>query len=242
MVAGRLMCGLFGVMYPCIVSAQSDIPVLVQLEPVYETILSSEMQGRLVSILVKEGDEVKAGQTLGEIGCAEQRARLMSFEAAVGAAELELEATRQLQTYNSATELQVSLRESAVSRAVADLAVQNTIIDRCIISAPFDGRISKIEVFEHQYVGEGQRIFEVIDDSTLKASFLAPSDWLGRISIGDEMVISVVETETEELIYVSQIGVRVDPISRSVRVEALLPETRNELLVGMSAQVIQNWD
>src|SRR6056300_1251445 len=140
MVAGRLMCGLLGVMYPCIVSAQSDIPVLVQLEPVYETILSSEMQGRLVSILVKEGDEVKAGQTLGEIGCAEQRARLLSFEAAVGAAELELEATRQLQTYNSATELQVSLRESAVSRAVADLAVQNTIIDGCMISAPFDGR------------------------------------------------------------------------------------------------------
>lgn len=235
---GGLIGGLIGLLVPCFAFGQSDLPILVQLKPVSETILSAEMQGRLVSLLVEEGDSVVSGQTLGEIACAEQRGRLSSFEAAVEAAELELEATRQLQTYNSATELQVQIREAAVSRAVADAAVQSAMVERCVIAAPFDGRVSNIEVFEHQYLGEGQPIFEVIDDSSLKASFLAPSDWLSWLAIGDEMSIRVIETGTEELIRISRIGVRVDPISRSVRIEATLPKVEGRLLAGMSAQLL----
>lgn len=232
------IAGLIGFIFPCFAFGQSDLPILVQLKPVAETILSAEMQGRLVSVLVEEGDDVISGQTLGEIVCAEQRGRLSSFEAAVDAAKLELKATRQLQTYNSATELQVQIREASVSRAVADAVVQTAIVERCIITAPFDGRVSNIAVFEHQYVGVGQPIFEVIDASLLKASFFAPSDWLSWLAIGDEMSIRIIETGNEELIRISRIGVRVDPISRSVQIEATLPKVKGTLLAGMSAQLL----
>ena len=48
----------------------------VQLSPIRQTVLSSELAGKLTELTVKEGDTFKEGQRLAGFDCSVQRAQL----------------------------------------------------------------------------------------------------------------------------------------------------------------------
>lgn len=72
-------------------TANDLIPAPGRVEPISEEVdVGAELSGRLVSVLVEEGDEVEQGQVIARIEDSEQRARVASAQASVLRRQAEL--------------------------------------------------------------------------------------------------------------------------------------------------------
>jgi multidrug resistance efflux pump len=116
-------CGLFGeeptpepvpveaVQQPNVVSAEAFVVPLQQAD------LSFEVGGRVISLPVKEGDPIKAGDILAELDNASQKASLVQAEANLSQAEATLADTKA-----GATPEQIAQSEASLAQAEAALA------------------------------------------------------------------------------------------------------------------------
>jgi HlyD family secretion protein len=112
--------------------------VLTGIVTTDETIVSSEIQGRLQELLVAPGDQVKRGQLLGRIAAAEQRADLayseslaQSAAAAVDQAAADLRFQTEMTTQQVAqAEANVAAAKSAVTQAAADAELAKSNFER----------------------------------------------------------------------------------------------------------------
>lgn len=215
-----------------------DLPILAQLIPVQDTILSTEMDGRLLAFSGEEGARVGSGDIVASINCDREEARLFAAGAAVNAAEIKLASLRKLVKLRSATEMEMRLAGAEYERARGEETVLKAMVNACVIRAPFPGIVAVHHVKAHQYLRTGQEVATIFDDSKLRASFLAPSDWLTTRKPGDMLAIRVIETGESREARILRLGSMVDAISRSVEVEAELEGDISGLSPGMSAEIL----
>lgn len=100
--------------------------------------------------------------------------------------------------------------------------------------APWSGRVVETKAHKHETVAPGQELLSIVDDSKLEIELIVPSKWLGWVTKETRFRLRVDETVNEYAAKVSQVGARVDPVSQTVRLTAVLEGKNKGLLVGMS--------
>lgn len=207
--------------------------VRVQLTPEKEARMLSRMSGVVDEVSARDGQTVKKGDVIAHIACTE-REQL--------AAQARARMEKQIDLANSAKKLvklgsgskvdmQVRIAEEAEARASYELA--RTEAAYCTIEAPFDGRVASLNVKAFQTVRDNDLIAEVLQDDTLQAEMIVPSRWLAWIREGLDFKIRVDETGREYDATITHFGGRVDPVSQSIKVYAVIPARSPELLAGM---------
>ena len=111
-------------------------------------------------------------------------------------------------------------------------------MSKCTVSAPFAGRVAEQKVREQQYVQPGQPLLEILDDSSLELEFIVPSRWLVWLKPGQAFHVAIDETGRTYPAKVQRIGARVDPVSQSVKLSAVVDGRFPELMAGMSGKVL----
>ena len=112
-----------------------------------------------------------------------------------------------------------------------------TVLSKCQIAAPFAGRIAEQKVREQQFVQPGQPLLEILDDSTLELEFIVPSRWLAWLHPGSVFQVSIDETGKTYPAKVQRIGARVDAVTQSIKLGAVIDGRFPELMAGMSGRV-----
>ncbi|RTZ57972.1 MAG: efflux transporter periplasmic adaptor subunit [Gammaproteobacteria bacterium] len=199
-----------------------------------ETVLSSQMDGRILSIPVKDGDTAKKGDVLLEFDCKENKAELRKSRAQLSEARYTWKANQQLKKERAVRELDVQLSSARLEQARADYEIKKSQTAKCKIAAPFDGRVVKVLVKPFQSVSSGVQLVEFLDNSKLEIQLYAPSRWLTWIKPGLEFDIQVDETGKTYPAVVTGIGARVDPVSQTVEIKAEINGEYGDLLAGMS--------
>jgi RND family efflux transporter MFP subunit len=64
--------------------------------------------------------------------------------------------------------IRIKEADSSLESAQARLALTKTNLERCEVRAPFDGRIKNVSLEKEQYVGPGQNVVTLADDSILE--------------------------------------------------------------------------
>jgi RND family efflux transporter MFP subunit len=203
-----------------------------QISPKRYTTLAAEIPAKVLTIRPPEGGSFRAGQTLITFDCAMQHSQLEKAQAAFAGAQTTLKANKELAELNSIGIVELRLSESEAGKAKADLKSSETTYSKCRVIAPFSGRVAEQKVREEQFVQTGQPLLDLIDDSVLELEFIAPSQWLER-----EVNVAVDETGKSYLAKVSRLGARVDPVSQSIKVIAVIDGRPAELMAGMSGRV-----
>lgn len=203
-----------------------------------ETSLSSQIDGRIQTIEVKEGDAFNRGQTLVVMDCAIQRAHKKKAVAELKAATYALEAQQSLVRLRSGSVMQTNLAAANVAKAEADLEEINVILDMCTIKAPFNGLVVKRLAHTQQYLSKGQPILEILDDSTLHAHVIVPSQWLLWLKKGTPFSFHLDETGKNYAAKVVFMGVRIDPASQTVLLKGVIEANHDELKVGMGGTAL----
>lgn len=208
--------------------------VRAQLMPIQNTILSSEIPGRIASLKLREGDRFEQGAALIELDCTLHRARLAKAQALFQEAEKTHQVNIRLDRLGSISTLEVDVAAARAQAAQADVRLSRAVLERCTISAPFTGRVAERLVSPHQYVTEGQELMLILDDSSLEIEMIVPSAWLSWLKPGHPFQLQIEETGEQHSAKISRLGARIDAVSQSIRVFGQLTAPVQGLIAGMS--------
>jgi RND family efflux transporter MFP subunit len=166
-----------------------------------------------------------------------QKAQLQKAQAELEAAEQTLKSNVRLAELNSVGQLELDLSRAAVNRSKAELSANQVVLDKCVITAPFAGRIAEQKAREQQFVQPGQALLDILDDSVLELEFLVPSSWLAWLKVGGAFEVEIDETRKKYPARFIRKGARVDPVSQSIKVTGAIDGRFPELMTGMSGRV-----
>lgn len=218
-------------------AAEAFSPTIrAQFSPRSQTVLSAEIGGKIVHLEAREGDSFAAGERLVGIDCGAHAARLDRAQAQEQAARRRVETAGRLDRLNSISRLEFDEAIATLAAAEAETALTAIFVARCDVLAPFAGRVAARLAQPHQYVAEGEKLLEIIDDSALEVELIAPSRWLSWLAPGHRFSVAVDELGREIEAQVTRIGARVDPVSQSVRVFGAVVGDARGLVAGMSGE------
>jgi RND family efflux transporter MFP subunit len=195
-----------------------------------ETILSSQMAGRIRKVNVGLGDEVKSGAPLIEFDCGEQRAQLDAAEADYRGARETHVARLKLQALGAAGELEVTVAAAAADKARSQVTLRRSQLAYCNVASPFRGRVARLRVKSSESVQSGQPLVDVVNPSVLKAQVFVPAAWLAWLRPGAVVTIGVNGQSYPARI--SKLNSRVDGVSQQLELEALI-QNGEGLVPGM---------
>lgn len=211
--------------------------IRAKLIPVSSTILSSELSGSIATLNVREGDSFKKGDVLASFNCTLHDARLAKAEAQVVEARKTHESSARLAKLGSTSNLETDVSAARLAAAEADAALAKGIVERCRITAPFSGKVAALEVKRYQYVGEGQKLMEILDDHQLEVEMIVPSRWLAWLRRNSAFSLQVDETGKSYGGRIDRIAPSIDPVSQSVKVFGKIEGSSPDLMSGMSGTI-----
>ncbi|MDM0044349.1 efflux RND transporter periplasmic adaptor subunit [Variovorax dokdonensis] len=208
--------------------------IRVLLVPELETTLAAQMNGTLGAFKFSLGQNVPKGELMAPLECREQQARANIAEAELAQARENLDAKRSLRDLNAVGDLEVSMANTAMQKALGERRLAVTQAGYCQVRAPFDARVAKVYAKPYQTVQAGAPLFDLVSDSALKVRLNVPSAMIRQVQPGQAFQVTIMETGKTYPAKVSAISARVDAIAQTVELEARLDKAYPDLIAGMS--------
>jgi len=218
-------------------TADDNNRIRTQLVSQHDVMISSEVEGKVAQLPLKEGDAFKRGQLLVGFDCTLYAAQLRKVEAGADAAARVYAVNQKLSALHSVGELDVEQAGARMKEANAEAAYMRTIVSRCQVTAPFSGRVSKRVVAQYEYVQAGKPLLQIVDAEDLELKLIVPSRWLAWLRAGTPFQVHIDDLNADYAANIVRIGARVDPVSQTLEVSARIKGTHVELLPGMSGWV-----
>ena len=193
-----------------------------------------EITAAVTEILFEEGQTVGEGDILLRLENSEPLADLAAARAALVDSESQLRRSRELFKNRVVSESEL---EQLEARRDADQAAVNAAqsrLNHTTIRAPFAGQLGLRRVSLGSVVSPLTVITTLDDTSSIKLDFDVPEVFISRLSIG--LNVNARSAAWPDLVFrgtVISIDTRVDPISRTITVRALLPNEEVRLRPGM---------
>lgn len=199
---------------------------------------SVDIQSRIPSIIERiafqEGQLVAAGDLLVELENDEIDAGLAVAEAALSESRSLYNRSQNLAESQAISASGLEQLHAQVQVDEAQVVAARARLDNTVIRAPFSGRIGLRRVSPGSFVNTSTIITTLDDVSRIKLDFSVPETFLTVLSDGMNIVAhSLVYPEQQFEGAVQSIDTRLDPVSRSVRVRAIVPNADALLKPGM---------
>lgn len=211
--------------------------IRTQLISQHDVMISSEVEGKIAQLPLKEGDAFKRGQMLVGFDCTMYRAQLHKVEATADAAAKVYAVNQRLVSLHSVGELEVEQAKAKAQETEAEAAYVRATVSRCRINAPFAGRVAKRVASQYEYVPAGKPLLQIVDTEDLELKLIVPSAWLTWLRTGTAVQVHLDDLNRDYAAALARVGARVDPVSQTVEVSARIPGAHPELLPGMSGWV-----
>ena len=199
---------------------------------------SVEIQPRVASLIeqinFEEGQLVDEGDLLVILERSEIVAGLALAEANLAESESLYNRNKSLSDTQaiSVSNLETLLAKVKTDRALVQAA--RARLDNTAIRAPFSGRIGLRRVSPGSFVNTSTVITTLDDISTIKLDFTVPETFITVVS--EDMTILARSIVFPDRVFegrVTSVDTRLDPVSRSVQVRAILPNEDGALKPGM---------
>jgi membrane fusion protein (multidrug efflux system) len=205
-----------------------------QIEAVQSIELRPEVEGRIVGILVGEGQRVAEGTELFKVDDAELKAQVARAEADRDMAQRALERTKQLMAQNASSQSDLERADAAARGAQASYDLLKTRLERTVVRAPFGGVVGRRLVSLGTYVNSQTPLIALQSVNPQRAVFQVPERYAERLRRGQLVSFQVAALPGRNF---SGAVVFVDPIvelpGRTILIKASVPNPRRELAAGM---------
>jgi multidrug efflux system membrane fusion protein len=206
------------------------------LTAVRQVTVSPEVAGRVTQITFEAGQKVRAGDPLVQIYDAPDRADLANFQAQQRLAEVNLGRAKVLASKEFGSRQAQDQAQMALDQAHAGIARTQAVISQKTVRAPFAGELGIRQVNLGQYLNPGNPVATLTDLDTMFVDFTLPEQASGEIKIGQAVDISTdAFPGTNFLGKLTTIEPQVDPQTRSIKLEATIPNPDHRLRPGMFA-------
>ncbi len=200
--------------------------------------LFPQVTGIVTAIDFTPGTKVDADAALVHLDNADQQVAVDKAKIALDSAQAALTRSEQLAKSNNISSVALTDAQSAVQKAQIDLKSAQLDLAKRTVTAPFAGTIGLTDITVGDLVSSSKAIATLDDMSTVTVAFDVPERASGRVAVGQDV------TATTEALAgqrfqgsISAVDSRVDPVSRTLRVEATLPNNANVLKPGMALTI-----
>jgi membrane fusion protein (multidrug efflux system) len=205
-----------------------------QIEAVQSVELRPEVEGRIVEILVREGQSVAAGTGLFKVDDAELKSQVAQAEADRQMARQALERTKQLIAQNASSTADLEQAQAKFQGADANYDLLKTRLDRTVVRAPFGGVVGRRLVSLGTYVSNQTPLISLQSVNPQQAVFQVPERYAERLRRGQLVSFQVAALPGKNF---SGEVVFVDPVvelpARTILIKARVPNPERQLQAGM---------
>jgi len=199
---------------------------------------SSEVAGVIQEVMFKPGEQVKAGQPLLKLKSEAEDLAVKIAQVKVDDAEANLKRLQGLVERNAVPTVQVDQARSALALARTELESKQYELKRRTVVAPFDGVMGLTMLGTGDYLQQGAAIATIDDRSSLLVAFVVSERVAGAFTLGHD--VRATTPALSGAVFrgkITALDTRIDAASRTLRVEATLPNEQNRLIAGMTFSV-----
>lgn len=187
-------------------SSSGEVPVLTEkvslttfdqqfiangsFEPIREINFLSEIPGRITSLLVKEGSQVRAGQVIARVDNEVLNAELQSSKSSLEQARTDRDRYRKALATGGVTQKQVDDMALQYATAEARYTTARRKVEDTYIKSPINGTVNAKFVEVGTYLSAGNKMFEIVDISHLKLVVNVPELKVVQLRNGQEVKIT----------------------------------------------------
>ena len=205
-----------------------------QIEAIQSIDLQPEVEGRIVDLLVREGQEVEKGTPLFKVDDAELKAQVARATADRDLARQALERTKQLMAQNASSAADLEKAEATARGADASLELLQVRLDRTVVRAPFAGVVGRRSVSLGDYVNSGTKLTVMHSVNPQYAVLDVPERYADQLKRGQLVSFQVAALPgrnfSGEVVFVDP---TVELPARTILIKASVPNPRRELASGM---------
>lgn len=192
--------------------------------------------GILVDLLVTQGSEVRAGQTIAVISDEGRDAAVKQAEAFVAQRKAEYDANKRLIDQGTAPRNTLPALEAAVAAADAALAAARAEAEKLTIRSPIDGIVDSVPVQVGQAVKDGTEIAEVVDPDPMLAVGAISEFRRGSLKVGQDVAVRFVEGSPVNGA-VTFVGLSAEAATRTYKVEARMANPDATIADGLTCEM-----
>jgi len=213
----------------------SQFSYLGTFEPNKQAMVSSEGQGKVLSVEFEEGDVIKKGSVLAKLDDEMLRLQLQTVEVNLEGQRKDEQRYRILAEQNAAPDIQLEKVELAIKGLEIQKAQILKQIKGCTIISPFNGIITKKMIDLGSVIGAGTPVAEITDISVLKLAVNIPERDINKFKVGQKVDVTA-DISPDQIITgtVKTISPQADK-THNVKVQIEVKNNGNELKAGMFA-------
>jgi membrane fusion protein, multidrug efflux system len=193
--------------------------------------------GTVVEVLVQEGAQVKRGQVLARLSP-------RSFQDALGIAKAKADqaedAYRRLEPMaknKTLPEVKMVEVETGRQQARLMLSMAQKNLEDAVLRASEAGVVARRHVEPGANVAPGIPVVTLVQTTTMLATAPLPETQVAKVKKGDAAKVTVPALKKTFDGVVREIAVIADPLTRTYEIKVAVPNTSQELRVGMVAEV-----
>jgi RND family efflux transporter MFP subunit len=223
----------------------SLVQVPARIRSRQQAVISGRISALVVSTPFREGDAVRAGETLVRLDDAPQRAAVAAAETQLSTAESESRRISRLLLKGAGTAREADEAEARLEDARAALAAARDLLASTSLRAPFDGRVVSRSVSPGDLAYPGVALLELQGGSALELVATLESSAIRSLRLGQKLRVRVdgVELPVDATIHsvapaADETTHRVDILCNLARSPGLKPGlfARVELPVGPGSE------
>ena len=262
--SGRRVAGALGMPTPVLVAPAriADVPIYLEAigtaRPLNTAVVRAQVDGKLLKLHFKDGQDVKKGDLLAQIDPVlfqaqfdQVSAKKMQNEVLLATARRDLERFIKLAESNTGSRVQVDNQRANVASLEAQLKgdaanidAARATLDFATIRAPIDGRAGLRNVDEGNLIrsSDSNGLVSIIQISPISILFSIPQQSLARVQAAQTAGTVKVETlasegRSPETGTLTAIDNQVDTTTGSIRLKAEFPNTKQTLWPGAFVNV-----
>lgn len=192
----------------------------------------------LIELHINEGKTVEKGQLIAQLNDVEERARVAELSASLMDQKRQLERVKNLAKTQATAQSLLDEQQTRVNTTQAQLDAVKARLNEMTIRAPFSGVLGLRQVSEGAYLTAGTVLTTLDDLNKIRLEFSVAEYYLAQLKPG--MTVNASNVAYPGKVFNGQIkaiDTRLDPVTRSVKVHALMPNDGMELRPGMLLNV-----
>ncbi len=196
--------------------------------------LTAKVSDTVSRVHFQDGALARQGDILVELTNTAEATRLTEAQASANDARRQYERLLNLAELNLIAATDVDAARTRAETAEARLNGVLVAMDDRLIRAPFTGVLGLRNISEGSLLSPSTVITTLDDISTIKLDFSIAEVYLAQVEVGQSIKArSIVYRNREFEGIVNVVGSRIDPVTRSVSVRALIENPEGELRPGM---------
>jgi membrane fusion protein, multidrug efflux system len=190
---------------------------------------SSDIGGRIIRLLIKEGQMVQKGQLIAKLDVETLQRQLDELETNLALATTIYEKQQKLWDQKVGSEIQLIEAKSNKERLEKAKATLSANISKSSVYSPCSGVVEIANTKEGEFVGPGTPIATIVNIKKIKVVANLPESYIGKVKKGDRVMLNFPTLQQEIKATVNRIGKTISEGNRTFVVEASISQMTDDI-------------